>query len=69
MSRSIFGWSYPPGCSGPPEYPDPSPLEDAVLALLEEAGINTETNDQIMTLIQVAEATKAQAGRIEPEYD
>lgn len=18
MSRSIFGWSYPPGCSGPP---------------------------------------------------
>jgi len=19
MSRSIFGWSYPPGCSGPPE--------------------------------------------------
>jgi len=22
MSRSIFGWSYPPGCSGPPDYPD-----------------------------------------------
>ena len=19
MSRSIFGWSYPPGCSGPPD--------------------------------------------------
>ena len=24
MSRSIFGWSYPPGCSGPPdEYEGP----------------------------------------------
>ena len=22
MSRSPFGWSYPPGCSGPPEYPE-----------------------------------------------
>ena len=20
MARSIFGWSYPPGCSGPPDY-------------------------------------------------
>lgn len=20
MAHSIFGWSYPPGCSGPPEY-------------------------------------------------
>ena len=24
--RSIFGWSYPPGCSGPPEYPEYQPL-------------------------------------------
>ena len=23
MSRSIFGWSYPPGCSGPPEDVEP----------------------------------------------
>ena len=22
MSRSIFGWSYPPGCSGPPDEPE-----------------------------------------------
>lgn len=22
MSHSIFGWSYPPGCSGPPEPPE-----------------------------------------------
>ena len=26
MSRSIFGWSYPPGCSGPPEDPEPFTL-------------------------------------------
>jgi len=26
MSRSIFGWSYPPGCSGPPEEPDYVPI-------------------------------------------
>jgi hypothetical protein len=25
-NRSIFGWSYPPGCSGPPEY-DEEPCE------------------------------------------
>jgi len=23
MSRSIFGWSYPPGCSGPPDNEEP----------------------------------------------
>jgi hypothetical protein len=22
MPNSVFGWSYPPGCSGPPEYPE-----------------------------------------------
>lgn len=26
MAHSIFGWSYPPGCSGPPE-PDHPPCE------------------------------------------
>lgn len=23
MSRNLFGWSYPPGCSGPPEDEEP----------------------------------------------
>lgn len=23
MAHSIFGWSYPPGCSGPPDQDDP----------------------------------------------
>ena len=26
MSRHLFGWSYPPGCSGPPEDPEPYSL-------------------------------------------
>lgn len=25
MTRSIFGWSYPPGCSGPPDEPEDCP--------------------------------------------
>ncbi len=32
----IFGWSYPPGCSGPPEGPDPSPESEEVYRILEE---------------------------------
>lgn len=35
--------------------PEPSELEDAVLGLLEDAGIPTAVNDQIMKLIQDAE--------------
>lgn len=27
MPHSIFGWSYPPGCSGPPEDPPEIPCE------------------------------------------
>ena len=34
---------------------DPSILQEAVLGLLEDAGINTETNDKIMALIEEAE--------------
>jgi hypothetical protein len=56
---SMFGWSLPPGCRRLPgeDTVDPSPLQDAVLELLENAGIPTETNDQIMALIKRAEAT------------
>jgi hypothetical protein len=52
---SKFGWSYPPGCSGPPDDPEPSQLQEEVLALLEEAGIDSRINDQIMNLIIEAE--------------
>lgn len=60
--RSVFGSSYPPGCSGGPYdgVTDPSALQETVLELLESAGIDTSTNDQIMTLIEAGEVRKAQ---------
>lgn len=59
MAHSKFGWSYPPGCSGPPDdgY-DPSALQIAVLELLEAAEIDTKTNDKIVELIMAAEAKR-----------
>jgi len=58
MTRSIFGWSYPPGCSGPPEGPDPSELEEKIYGLLEEAGISQEYLDKICNLIEDAESDR-----------
>ena len=54
MSRGgMFGWSYPPGCSGPPDEDGPpiSELEESVLSLLEDAGVSAETCDAVMKLI------------------
>ena len=58
---SVFGWSLPPGCGRLPgeDTVDPSPLQEAVLELLEDAGIPTETNDQIVALIEAAEIARA----------
>jgi len=70
--HSIFGWSYPPGCSGPPdEGPGPSVLVEEVLGLLEDAGVPEQINDQIEKLIETWEQDKAQkeAGIVEPEVE
>lgn len=57
MKNNIFGWDLPPGCtqrqiddalSGG----DPSELVENVLGLLEDAGVSTEINDQIVALIE-----------------
>lgn len=40
---------------------DPTKLQEDVLGLLEDAGIPTETNDQIMKLIENAEQSLAEA--------
>ncbi len=56
MPHSVFGWSYPPGCSGPPEEGrDPSPLSEAVFKLLEDAGMPQEKIDEITDKIDAWE--------------
>lgn len=60
MSRSVFGWDLPPGCSqrmiddafgGP----DPTELQENVLTLLEKAKIPQNICDAIIELIADAE--------------
>ena len=59
MTHRPFGWSYPPGCSGPPyDGGDPSELVENVLDLLEDADVPTEINDQIVKLIETWEDRK-----------
>ena len=64
MSRNVFGWDLPPGCTqrhideafgGP----DPSPLQQDVLTLLEKARIPQDVCDAIMETIQDAEQNMA----------
>jgi hypothetical protein len=58
---SKFGWSYPAGCDGPPDNGNrPSELVETIGALLEDAGIDTETNDAIFALVEAAEARLAE---------
>lgn len=43
---------------------DPSPLQEKILALLEDAGIDTETSDKILDMVEEAELCRA-----ERDYD
>lgn len=56
MTRSIFGWSYPPGCSGPPDEPPESELAIEVWGLLEDAGVDQATLERIDSAIYELEA-------------
>lgn len=40
---------------------DPSKLQDDILGLLEDAGIDTATNDAIMKLVEAGEMMRAEA--------
>jgi hypothetical protein len=54
MNRnSIFGWSYPPGCSGPPADDEPpiSPQSEEVCLLLEEAECEQELIDKVVKIV------------------
>ena len=48
----LFGWSYPPGCSGPPDdsYPE-YPEMDEVCAILEKAGCSQDAIDEVCEIV------------------
>lgn len=49
---SKFGWSYPAGCSGPPDVDyTPSPESDEVCGLMNEAGVDIEIIDKVCEII------------------
>jgi len=56
MSRSPFGWSYPPGVTqrkiDEQAGTDPSPLEDAILEVLEKSCVPTPLCNAILKIIQ-----------------
>lgn len=47
----IFGWSYPAGCSGPPDDPDPCPESEAMYVLLEDAGCDQDVIDKACKIV------------------
>ena len=57
MRSKIMGWPGDP----PDSEIGPTDLQESVLMLLEDAGIDAETNDQIVKLIEAAEIRKAKA--------
>lgn len=46
-----FGWSYPPGCSGPPEGPEPHPDSERVAEILDAAGVDQGVIDQVCAIV------------------
>ena len=48
-----LGWSYPAGCSGPPDgAPEPSELQDALWQLLEDAGMPEDEAVKVCKLVE-----------------
>lgn len=48
---SMFGWSYPPGCNGPPEDDQLHPKSEEVQAILEDAGVDQLTIDRVIVIV------------------
>ena len=68
MTKSIFGWSYPPGCSGPPDGDDCiSPESEEVCLLLESASVDQSVIDKVTAIVDelavraVAECSRCRA--------
>jgi hypothetical protein len=58
MSRSIFGWDLPPGCSHRDieramggDAREPSPLEENIWEAIEEAGLPVEVNEKVADVL------------------
>jgi hypothetical protein len=71
MTHSIFGWSYPPGCSGPPEGDDPTPLQEAVWELCEKRGLAAPAIERVQAVLIEEEAAILEAeyaAQAEAEY-
>lgn len=64
-----YGWSYPPGCSGTPcdEVPDPSPLQEEILGILERNEVPQEVNDRITKILEEWELSQLPP-ELEPEF-
>lgn len=46
-----FGWSYPPGCSGPPEDFEPDEWSSEVIDILTEAEVDQEVIDRVAKIV------------------
>ena len=51
--HSIFGWSYPPGCSGPPTDDGAalSPQSEEVYCILEDVGCEQKVIDGVVKIV------------------
>ena len=47
----LFGWSYPPGCSGPPEEPEPHPKYVEAWEIMESAGVDESVIEKVCGII------------------
>ena len=52
MTHSKFGGSYLPGCSGPPDEPDPPPESVEVWDILEEAGVDEAVIERVCEVVE-----------------
>ena len=52
MREPNFGWSYPPGCSGPPEDVEDYPLIDNLYEILIDEHLSDPVIDKVLDLVR-----------------
>lgn len=48
---SMFGWSYPAGCSGPPDAPEPDPWSAEIGEMLANVEIEQDVIDRVVKIV------------------